>query len=562
MSQPVKRSDKRKYEAQVLQSDRESPETSDTSESQSPFPNSEDNEDDELDDETISTTVPSSSKPASLKSSPCYPSLQKNFHCHYEGCTKSFSKPVRLTDHLRSHANIRPFGCPHTPCTKTFLRNTHLKHHIKSAHTDVRDYACNWDGCDKKYATGTRLRKHQMTHEGREKFKCTADGCGRTFRKHGTLQIHITADHEGKDPFVCGKIGGDDRVCGMGFDTASKLKRHDSRVHVGDKYWCTICNVEGLGADGTAADSPGLGFSTYGALQAHNKAVHPSTCSECGYTCLRPRELTQHMEIQHGGQDVSERRTHPCTVDDCVRSFTRRSNLLVHMRTVHKDEKDFVCGTFDLSTSKIPAGWNTKSACGKAFTTKGNLIEHVRTAHLGLDHNRKAEQQKKKQVRDQENQKKEKNWTREKNVLEIARLTGLAYEVDDRRQIPCLQLGCAHRFIRDYDLNVHLQAKHGLADFEIQRMKSVGGGQDDLGEKIIMTDDDHDILGLMQRDIERDREDAANLSGSFSINEGTDSRTNDEWNQNEKEMRELMDQEIIRDGQGHENELAIDPALK
>ena len=536
-------------------------ETSDTFESPSPFPDSEDNDDDdELDDDTISTTVPSSSKPASSKSSPSYPSLQKNFHCHYEGCTKSFNKPIRLTDHLRSHANIRPFVCPYAPCIKTFLRDTHLKHHIKSAHTDVRDYVCNWDGCDKKYATGTRLRKHQMTHEGREKFKCTADGCRRTFRKHGTLQIHITADHEGRNPFVCEKIGGDDRVCGMSFDTASKLKRHDSRVHGGDKYWCIICNVEGSGADGTATDSPGLGFSTYGALQAHNKAVHPSTCSKCGYTCLRPRELTQHMEIQHGGQDVSERRTHPCTIDDCVRSFTRRSNLLVHMRTVHKDEKDFVCGTFDLSTSKIPTGWNTESACGKAFTTKANLIEHVRTAHLGLDHSRKAEQQKEKQIQDQE--KKKEDWAREKNVIELARLTGSVYEVDDRRQIPCLQLGCAHRFIRDYDLDVHLQAKHGLAKVEIQRMKSIRDGEDDLGEQFITTSDDHDILGLIHRGTERDVEDADDLNRSFLTKQGTDSRMNDEWDQDEREMRELMNQELINDGQEHENDLVIDPALK
>ena len=518
------------------------------------------------DKETNTSAITPSSTTVRSKTT-LVPSYQKKFHCNYEGCTKSFNRPARLADHSHTHTNTRPYTCPHLPCTKDFLRKSHLKQHIDSIHIGVRKHICEWKGCDKSFVTATKLRKHLKTHENREKYRCTVDGCEQTFRKHGTLQRHIAAGHTGRDVSrVCEVTGDDGQICGSSFATATKLRRHVDRVHGGDRYWCTICEIENSEAD-EATTTLAVGFATYSALQKHNKEVHPPTCSECGYTCLRPREMTLHMNTQHGAQDISERKTHVCTIDDCESSFTRKTNLDVHMRTVHNGEKAFVCGTIDLSSSKKLTGWTAEIACGKAYTSKSSLEEHVRTAHFGLEHKRKAERQEKKRLRSQKQQ--------DQGALALGCLIGIPYGGDERRNIPCLQLGCTHRFIREYDLDVHLRSKHGLADFEIQYMKSASGQSKPIGQEYNNTAEEANLECRLPLDeqldvtnngnassetigegFEHETEDTAKHGGYFWINKGHDNVMYDEWEYEEREMRNLIDQEVIANGQ------VIDPALK
>jgi hypothetical protein len=47
----------------------------------------------------------------------------------------------------------------------------------------------------------------------------------------------------------------------------------------------------------------------------------------------------------------------------------------------------------------------------------------------------------------------------------LSQLTGVGYE--ERRPIACLIPDCEHRFFRDYDLSVHLKAKHSFSDQEV-----------------------------------------------------------------------------------------------
>lgn len=410
------------------------------------------------------------------KESPRFPSDRKVYHCPYDACSKLFNRPARLNDHLRSHTDTRPFTCPHEPCEKAFLRDTHLKHHIKSAHSTIRDYLCDWQGCGKRFVTGTRLRRHQAAHEGREKYKCAE--CGLDFRKHGTLQKHMTLVHEGKEPFVC-EVTVDDESgvkCGVGYETLGKLRVHEGRVHAEKRFWCTVCSSEAdVQGDSVHAAEEGIrdgegGFTTYESLQAHVKLVHPPTCADCGLRCGSSRELTRHFEVVHGGQPVSARKTHLCTDPSCGRAFTRKGNLMVHMRTVHRNEKRFVCGKVGphtLSRSKI-AEWNGEGACGRAYQTKANLEEHVRTTHMGLPHARKERNQR----RGGETGEEEQHSTALPNPKPVAsvltRLTGSGYAERSGRDIQCSQAGCNYRFARKYDLGVHLRTKHGFADVEIR----------------------------------------------------------------------------------------------
>ena len=393
--------------------------------------------------------------PLSSRSSPRWPSDEKIYHCTYDSCDKSFNRPARLAMHVRSHTNDRPFVCPHKSCTKSFMRNSHLKHHTKSAHSDVRDYLCEWAGCGKRFVTQTRLNKHHAAHQGREKYRCTIENCGQSFRKHATLQAHVAKDHEGRSRYTCEMTDEVGTECGRGFSTSSKLKAHEGRTHGTMRFWCTVCSSqehEGISNEAEREVSEGVGFSTYSDLQEHIKVDHPPTCLKCGEQFYRPRELKVHYKSQHGATNPEQGKIQLCSEPGCGRGFTRKGNLTAHIRTVHAKEKLFVCSKGMIASLNNISGWEGDDACGSAFTSKGNLAGHVRTVHLGLDHPRKAKKFAKIEL---------------KPVSVLTKLTGFGYVEESGRNIVCLISDCEHRFFRDIDLYAHLQNHHGLAISEI-----------------------------------------------------------------------------------------------
>ena len=331
---------------------------------------------------------------------------RKNLPCPYQGCTKSFNRHARLTEHIRSHTNERPFQCPEKDCDKAFLRNSHLKHHVRSAHTNERDYHCTWASCDKKFATGTRLRRHEASHETKEKYTCKGfHGCNETFRKHATLSRHILSVHEKKKPFQCTEFGPTKGLqCSLGFDTAEKLRSHKRAVHDHTRFVCVDCSAPDH-------DLGQVSFATYALLQTHVVEVHPPTCPQCSLACASEKDLRRHLELIHNVVDPvakpSSSATFSCTYTNCARSFTRKGNLNVHIKTVHEHRKDFVCGQTELSLPhQTPQDQNSELAesseingCGRHFTSKATLEEHVRTVHLGLNSKRQERNRKRKAER-------------------------------------------------------------------------------------------------------------------------------------------------------------------
>lgn len=394
---------------------------------------------------TITPLTPSSPQP-----SPRFPSELKTHLCTYPDCGKAFNRPAKLSQHLRSHTNSRPFVCPHPPCTKDFLRQSHLKHHIKSAHSNVRDYVCDWEGCGRSFITATRLKRHYAVHEGREKYRCNVYGCGQSFRKHGTLQKHHLTVHEGKRAYQCQKRDENGITCGQGFDTLGKLQAHEGRVHGGKRFWCSMCTPD------FSVQTPGedtVGFSTYADLQDHIKVCHPPQCGICGLACSSQRDLRNHVEVRHGQTSVDERRTHLCQEPNCGRSFTKKGNLNVHIQSAHK-AKRYICGQEDLGVLNRVDGWDGLNACGKALSTKGSLENHIRTAHMGMGKRRsKPMKETGASLPGQQDD----------LDLNLMKLTGVGYEEYSRRHIPCITPQCDFRFTRRYDLQVHLQARHGLS---------------------------------------------------------------------------------------------------
>lgn len=310
--------------------------------------------------------------------------------------------------------------------------------------------------------TGSRLRRHLAAHDGRDKYRCTEyPPCDETFRKHSTLQKHIATVHLNQKPFQCAHVDqGTGQKCQMAFDTAGHLRAHESRVHTEKRYSCAEC-TQHLQAQSNNAETnhiPSATFPTYALLQEHIRTVHPPKCPNCPVVCSTSRELRRHLEVAHGDVSLEERKVFPCTEAGCDRSFTKKGNLTVHIRTVHKGEKRFSCGETDLSASKRVAGWDG-IGCGKRYGSKLALEEHIRTAHLGFQ-NAKAERRQRLGVA--------KNPHAGPHISTLAALTGQGYAEETGRHIPCFYDSCEHRFHRDYDLWVHMTAKHHCSEDEVQ----------------------------------------------------------------------------------------------
>jgi len=391
--------------------------------------------------------TPSSTPPAG--SSTPRASESKTLKCPYENCFKAFNRQARLKEHLRSHTNTRPFKCPHAPCTKDFLRDSHLKHHIKSAHSNIRDYTCSREGCGASFATGTRLRRHEQSHEGRERFRCRGyDGCSETFRKHETLQRHIRSVHEHMKPFPCPET---DSVtgarCTKAFDTAEKLRSHQRAKHDPTRFSCSECMAHNAAvmAMATADHGPDplelvpASFATYGELQGHVTEVHPPTCSFCSLSVSTNKELTRHLELQHG---ILPPGTSPmvneftCTHPGCGKMFSKKGNLNIHVKTVHDKRRDFVCGETQIplpdeidTDDPAAAGAVVVHGCGRDFTSKASLEEHVRTAHLGLESKRMKREKKRKAEKEGDGEMAKKRKPRKdkgiKRTSTMASLTGI-----------------------------------------------------------------------------------------------------------------------------------------
>ncbi|KAI4203659.1 MAG: hypothetical protein LQ350_001660 [Teloschistes chrysophthalmus] len=490
--------------------------------------------------------------PFSPKDSPRFPSELKTHVCTFAGCGKAFNRPAKLAEHSISHTNTRPFLCPYPPCTKDFLRQSHLKHHIKSAHSNVRDHVCQWEGCGKSFITATRLKRHHAAHEGRAKFTCSIPGCGQTFRKHGTLERHVLSVHEGRQPYSCGLNDGEGNICRHLFDTAGKLRAHQRRVHEGKRFWCTICTKDSS-SQANAEEETG-GFTTYADLQDHIKVNHPPRCSMCDLVCKSQRDLTSHIQANHGTLDVDDAKAIVCPEPDCGRAFTKKWNLKVHIQSTHNAEK-FVCGDVDLASLTRVEGWDGLDACGQPLSTKGALVNHIRRVHMGMGQVRSA------------TKKKPRSDLMRRNLM---KLTGMGYE--DERYIACVIPSCEVRFKRVYDLRIHLVSHHQLSEEDAEEAVVISeekSGSNGYGnEESLPHDLMHDIdprdwhmmdPGSREADLmengtfwEEEEEEAERFGGLEK----------DPWLRDEREMRMLIDDEQSEIQGDREPVMAIDPSLQ
>lgn len=406
----------------------------------------------------------------------------KPYFCTFENCGKAFTRPCRLQEHVRSHTNERPFACPEVECGKRFFRSTHLSHHVKSAHSNERNYVCNWPECLKAFATGTRLRRHRTAHEEKERFRCKDfPPCSEAFRKQATLDKHVALLHLNRKPFVCGAVINETsgKICQHAFESTYKLEVHRTRVHLGARYWCTLCTPEVRrlpddGAAGAGEIASATSFSTNTLLQAHIQAAHPPICIYCNRSFASARGLRSHNETAHDPEStIADRRRYHCNVTGCTRAFTRKSNLGAHVRAIHMAKQNFICGD-ENSMDKIENflqinGFNRQfNGCNATFATRRQFIAHVRISHLAPAQtaedrqNRKSVRKAKKKGNLGQSSAKEKG-----SISSLERLTGVADSEISTNDCHCVVFGCKEELANDRELQLHMASAHGMAEVEI-----------------------------------------------------------------------------------------------
>ena len=145
--------------------------------------------------ESATTSPPSPPKPTEFRCQAC------------EGVV------YRLEKNLKQHQNLehsgQTFVCGVTDCTFTTLKWSLLKAHKLESHPVVKR---------------SLVEARDSVEDEAKSFKCTVDGCQKTFSRKSAVAVHVKTVHQDLRPFEC-------RLCQSKFGHKHLLNRHLQRIH-------------------------------------------------------------------------------------------------------------------------------------------------------------------------------------------------------------------------------------------------------------------------------------------------------------------------------------------
>jgi general transcription factor IIIA len=353
------------------------------------------------------------------------------FFCTFQDCSKSYNKPSKLAEHIRSHTNDRIYKCTVEGCEKSFLRNGHLTRHFKSSHSaNPKPFACEFPSCHSKFSLRHQLKRHQKLHSTPKPFICSIPDCKESFSKHSQLYIHNCRVHLKEEPFKCSE-------CNLTFDLKSKLNKHNKIKHSNHSFLCGHQNC---------LES----FKTWSQFVNHRK-LHSSSenqnisCQQCDKMFSNQKSLHIHQKIHLNSTIPDPNIT--CPIQDCKIELKSQSALKSHLKLLHFGLKPFQC-----------------SNCSKTFAQNRTLQNHLLKCQT-LENVRFNPTNYNKNNNNQID-----NFGFVDNVIDsipsssfdslLRELTGLDYE--NNRNLSCPINGCRRRFFRQYDLDIHLSSSHPI----------------------------------------------------------------------------------------------------
>ncbi|XP_064651996.1 zinc finger protein 708-like [Lineus longissimus] len=293
-----------------------------------------------------------------------------------ETCSKCFPTPSACQRHMNAHIGFKKYQCE--ICMKRFSQNVHAQHHMLAAHTPGANvYKCTFEGCKRTFVVEYKLKYHMREHLNIRESKWECQQCGEKFCTEYRLKRHALC--HSSTQFTCD-------VCGNLSSSARHLLIHKKMHTQENNYQCQVClktyqNSSGFrshvqrkcGRDAYRykCDKCMQCFFKEDSLKthllSHAKGRRTYVCGTCQKTYAQPRSLSKHCEASgHKALEVQV----SCEV--CQETFASGQELAEHVVSHTAEELD----PPPPSPEVIPC-----RQCGETFLTKFKLLSHITSEH-------------------------------------------------------------------------------------------------------------------------------------------------------------------------------------
>ena len=135
--------------------------------------------------------------------------MTSNIHLLFEGCYQSFTTEGWLARHRQKQHGGQlgakpdlgaggggPRVYPCLQCGKEFSKPSKLTQHLKT-HSPESHYKYPCDICGKKFTRPQHVNRHKLLHTGERPFSCPT--CDKTFAREDKLKMHMKSGCSGQD---------------------------------------------------------------------------------------------------------------------------------------------------------------------------------------------------------------------------------------------------------------------------------------------------------------------------------------------------------------------------